>query len=138
MKTKTYSVSVIIITPDGIVFVKEKKSEGKKPRMWKLPGGGQQSTDPTFRSAAIREVREETGINLSTSPLQIKTVVSKNRYHSHIFFLAHLKNNPITEDNRNEINTVEIFSLNVIENGNQFVSQEDFLPGHRDIILNLI
>lgn len=56
------SVVLCVFSPTRIVLVKDKSFP--EP-FWKLPGGSIESTDTGIISAAIRECREETGIQLT-------------------------------------------------------------------------
>ena len=68
MKTREYpnrpivGVGVCVLEQDSILLIKR----GNSPRMgsWSLPGGAQKIGE-TCRECAIREIKEETGINIS-------------------------------------------------------------------------
>lgn len=55
------SVLIFIASPTRIVLVKDKKYELP---LWKMPGGGVETTDINHSAAAVRECKEETGIRL--------------------------------------------------------------------------
>ena len=57
-----------------------KPNKGK----WSIPGGGFEKTDNSLFETAIRELREETGINLSNSVNEKK--------HSSVVFTIHASN----------------------------------------------
>lgn len=54
-------VGVVVFREDAVLLVRR----GRPPRLgeWSLPGGGQE-TGETVREAALREVREETGLEV--------------------------------------------------------------------------
>ena len=77
-------VGVVVLGPEGILLIKR----GKQPRQgsWSLPGGGQKLGE-TVEDCALREVREETGLQISLIGLidvvnSIQPDDNKNiRYH---------------------------------------------------------
>ena len=58
-KTPLVTVDAVIRTPDGIVLVKRKNP----PHGWALPGGFV-DVGETVEAAAIREAKEETGLDI--------------------------------------------------------------------------
>ncbi len=60
------AVGAVIIAPEGVLLVRR----GQPPLMgeWSLPGGAVE-TGETVAAALLREVREETGLNVHVGPL---------------------------------------------------------------------
>lgn len=63
---KEGSVLICVLSPTRLVLVKDKRFA--EP-LWKLPGGGIESMDANAIAAAIRECRQETGIQLLPSDI---------------------------------------------------------------------
>lgn len=62
------SVMMCIVSPTRIVLVKD---EAFVDARWKLPGGGIEPTDGGIVAAAIREAREETGMDLAPKEIML-------------------------------------------------------------------
>lgn len=54
-------IGVILLNPDGLVLIG--KREGSHAPYWSNPGGYLEPGEP-FETAAIREVKEETGLDI--------------------------------------------------------------------------
>lgn len=54
-------IGVIILNPDGLILIG--KREGSHAPYWSIPGGYLEPGE-TFEAAAIREVKEETGLDI--------------------------------------------------------------------------
>ena len=54
-------IGVILVNPDGHILIG--KREGSHAPYWSIPGGYLEPGEP-FETAAIREVKEETGLNI--------------------------------------------------------------------------
>lgn len=68
----TYTVRVIcerFIDGFGDVLMVNNLTRGLKPAGWGLPGGGRGEEDVSLESAAVREVNEKTGIEISIEDL---------------------------------------------------------------------
>jgi len=113
------SAGVVIMTPEGIILVIEKKEnftfryQGEKrvdPTFYKIPGGRNSSVDVDIRDTAIREVFEETGIDLfyKRDQLKIIDVLIRKGFRHTIFFIK-LSFIPILKI-RNEIEDIIIVS----------------------------
>lgn len=113
------SAGVIILTPEGVIMVKEKKenftrfpSGDKKRALFKLPGGKfDASLDSDIRDTAIRETQEETGLNLfyQRDQISLVDVIIRSGFRHSIFFIP-LSFVPIIRIRENEIEDVKIIS----------------------------
>jgi 8-oxo-dGTP pyrophosphatase MutT (NUDIX family) len=67
------------------------KDESKHDPLWKLPGGSVESDDADIIAAAIRETKEETGIQLLPGELRLllKARSESGVYYPN-FFVAHV------------------------------------------------
>ncbi len=63
-------VAAMIVSNDGKIFqcMKRPNQGGVYPDLWHMPGGGVEEGE-TQKQALIREIKEETGINISTCKL---------------------------------------------------------------------
>lgn len=113
------SAGVIICTPEGIILVKEKKDNFisfyrgiKKVEkiFYKLPGGKSEICDKEERETALREVLEETGLNLyyKRDQMSLEDVIIRCGFR-HAIFKIHLPFLPILRIS-NEIEDVIIVS----------------------------
>lgn len=75
---KCFRVAVrgIIMIDDKIVLIKNKRNE------YKLPGGGQEN-DESFTDTLIREVKEETGLDVISSSIKEYGLVKEKRKSTH-------------------------------------------------------
>ena len=72
--------SVYIFDEDErLLLIKRSKTADKHPNIWEVPGGHVDSDDDSYKSAAVREVKEET--NLSVSNLKH---VEDQEFHNRI------------------------------------------------------
>lgn len=77
------AVLVIVIDPVGrMVVVKE--SSRRDPK-WKFPGGGIEEREYPL-NAAIRELRQETGLSLTGQNLHYFSTVYKNDHNLYVYY----------------------------------------------------
>ena len=71
-KIKRDIVSAIIFSKDGKIFqgMKSPKQGGVYSNCWHLPGGGVEKGEDK-KTALIREIKEEAGIDISSYPIQL-------------------------------------------------------------------
>lgn len=80
------SAHVIIPNNSGqVLLLKRAENDPWMPGKWSLPGGGK-NPDETLLQAAIREVKEETGLDLHPDNLNFLESISKQQDHA--FFLG--------------------------------------------------
>lgn len=86
----TIGVKVVVSNDDGEVLLVKQSYQS----YWSLPGGGVESGESS-RKAAIREVREETGIDIRDDQISLFSVYFSKREHKsdHILlFVARVSN----------------------------------------------
>ena len=87
--SSNYAVAIVAETPDGIPMVSDPKKP--EPRFWKFPGGRNQ-LDETPVKAAIREMREETGVSVSADEMRLIHRETRGASGgSHGFFVFHAR-----------------------------------------------
>lgn len=74
------AVMVYIVSPSRALLVKDKS---KHNPLWKLPGGSIEESDASPMAAAIREAREETGVQLLPCELFL---LSKARMEGVVYY----------------------------------------------------
>ncbi|MGM0607484.1 MAG: NUDIX domain-containing protein [Candidatus Muiribacteriota bacterium] len=87
-------IAIIILYKDKMLFVKHRKN-GRE--YWLLPGGGLEINE-TIESCAVREVKEETGLNISLGKLVFTSESINPNGKKHIinmFFLGFLKDREV-------------------------------------------
>jgi ADP-ribose pyrophosphatase YjhB (NUDIX family) len=116
-----HAVAVLIVTPQGIPLIRDPKKPA--PVFWKAPGG-RGGANETAKSAAAREVREETGLVLSEDNLE--PILEENR-GSHILtlFIAKLPSLPPLKDRGDEGEEIRAFPAKEV------LSLPDFFPNHK-------
>jgi len=65
-------VSALIISKDNRVLLGKQRKGGVYPGCWHIPGGGVDENE-TKEEALIREIKEETGINITNSAIKLLT-----------------------------------------------------------------
>lgn len=73
MKNGDYHLTVLaeIVRPDGKILITQRiRSKAWAGGWWEIPGGGVQAGE-TSRQAVLREVREETGLDLTGCPCEL-------------------------------------------------------------------
>lgn len=96
--TKKYA-NMIIVSPDDEILILQRAYYLKKFKgLWGFPGGSVEKTDKDVKSAGIRELKEETGIELTFNEeymycKQIDDITNTDNSHS-IYFLVKLESKP--------------------------------------------
>jgi ADP-ribose pyrophosphatase YjhB (NUDIX family) len=80
-------VSVIIEHDGKLLLIKEKFKAGTKPG-WNLCGGGWEEEDGDLKATAIREAREESGLDVEVVGLYGVAVVKLTQGHALRFFFV--------------------------------------------------
>ena len=90
---------VILISEDKILLVL-----GKGSGKWGFPKGSIENTDTSFVQTALRELHEETGIDLNTSSL----LPCRWQNHYNVYYLMSIPESSIKNFNLNPLDTNEI------------------------------
>jgi len=90
------AVECLITHKNNILLMKRSEKSKKFPGYWAAPGGHVDEHED-FLTAAIREVREETGIDVSGREIKLKTVaigkhMDRKEIYMVLYFLVNLKN----------------------------------------------
>lgn len=119
--TTGHAVAVLIITPQGIPLIRDPKKPA--PIFWKAPGG-RSNTNENAKSAAVREVKEETGITLAENDLLI---IHEEDRGSHVLtlFVARIASIQHLKINGDEGEEIKLFLPKEI------LAMPDFFPNHR-------
>ena len=80
-------VSVIIEHGGKLLLIKEKFTTGTKPG-WNLCGGGWEEKDADITATAVREAREESGLDVTVEGLYRVALVKLTKDHSLRFFFV--------------------------------------------------
>lgn len=87
-------IALVVVSDNRVLLVKHRKGDRE---YWLLPGGGLEENE-TVEACAVREIREETGLNISLGKL-IFTSESINpngkKHIINLFFLGFLKDREI-------------------------------------------
>ncbi len=118
------AVAVLIMTPEGIPLIKDPKKP--PPHYWKLPGG-RSTGEETAEETALREIKEETGVSLETSDLEVIYENDKGN-HTLMFFKAELAKLPPLKKEGNDGEEIGVFS------SEEILSLQDFFPNHLNIV----
>ena len=85
-QSEDFSVAVIIVGAEGVPVVKEPYEDNSRQRLWKFPGGhGREGETP--QKAAVREVLEETNIEIFEKEIELLFVEMRDNPVSHKFYL---------------------------------------------------
>lgn len=68
----------LIISADDKVLLGKKRDGGVYPDCWHLPGGGVKK-DETLEQALIREIKEETGLNLKAEGIAVRLIDDRGK-----------------------------------------------------------
>jgi len=121
---KDWASIVFVLGPDGqtvLVF-----DQGKRNPMWKLPGG-KRSGDESPQETAIRELREETGVQVTPNNLYLHKEIDKSIHsspHTMFVFVGTVENFDGLLRIGDEGEYVALFDLDKIP------TMQDFFPPH--------
>ena len=88
-------IGVIIKKEDRILLIKEKYLSGSAHK-WNMITGSWEETDGEIENAAIREVKEETGLDIKIEKLlQITMVQYPDKTKIQFFFIAEARNDKV-------------------------------------------
>ncbi len=94
MQTYRITATAVITKGDEVLLGKKPKDIGPYPNTWILPGGGIDFDNETAEEALIREINEETGLNVKNiKPHIFITDKEPNKkgvetYYVHLVYLA--------------------------------------------------
>ena len=108
---KMFAAYVLIITPEGILLIKERA----EPSVWKLPGGkgrgqlGHPFSSEDVEHTAIMKVREKTGFCLQQCALRL--FLKRNRgTHDFFLFTVQTPHTPTLFDRGKKVWEIRFFS----------------------------
>jgi len=133
------ATKVYVVSADGhVVLVRNKNSPHPRKEYWKLPGGSIDATDEDVISAAIREVREETGILLERVELELVTeqyTGEDGKFHPYLY-IARISREKM--NSRHEIGDENGYEMEVgIFHGRVIATMKDLLPKHRNYVCEI-
>ncbi len=93
---RTWRAGIIIKNGDNVLVVHQRPGDREVRGKWGFPKGAREPRDRCARDTAIRETREETGINISPKDLSPAVFVIPRRATSEVFiyFLHCAKTRP--------------------------------------------
>ena len=123
---RSFGAVVIIVTdPVGrMVIVRE---ASRRNPLWKFPGGGIEEGEYPL-DAAIRELREETGLSIEGKNVQYFTIIPKGNHNLYVYHGQLLSWKGLTQEGRDGEETRVVFCHEILR-------MSDFLRDHH-IILN--
>jgi 8-oxo-dGTP diphosphatase len=99
LDNKFDSAHIVIKNNNGaVLLLKRSESDEWMPGKWSLPGGGRREEE-TLIQAAIREIKEETGLNVMPEDLQFLEDISQKQDHA--FFLTNKAIGTVKLDSEN-------------------------------------
>ena len=148
--------AIVVMSSDQKVLLTQRSSKMRTfPNVWVVPGGGVDYDDPTLQHAAIRELMEETGIDLSKDlkadiqllcmwescyPIHIEIGFPK-RQHLVVYFCAQLQldsteiNAIIDLEEDGEVSRIAWLSIDALRTMNLHFIHQIMKKGHRDTII---
>jgi 8-oxo-dGTP pyrophosphatase MutT (NUDIX family) len=117
-----FTAEVYIIYQDKLLMFKRSETKKKFPGWWSLPGGHiDEGEDPL--KAAIREVKEETGVIVTSDKVKLKVVaihhhLDRREMYVAFAFLANIDSKPklSLENEEGSSHWVEVEKAKVLEN----------------------
>lgn len=114
MNFKIYARAIILNqAQDKVLLIKKNSNQKIAPGEWLLPGGTLDFSE-TPEQTLIREVKEETNLNLSTSSfLDTKTMIINNTHWLGLYYVSKVKDVKALNNNEpNKHEKIEFISLN--------------------------
>lgn len=125
MAQNEFAVSIIVVGPGNqTVLVRDEMKP--LPHFWKFPGGKSEPGE-TPPEAAVRELREETGVDVENDDV-VLLVEEPRRNHIMYLFAARVEGFGRLKPKGDEGEDVLKFSLDDV------LSMVDFFPPHRDLL----
>ena len=125
---RDFAVIVLVQSAQGVPLVRDPSKPA--PRYWKLPGGKGEEGD-TVEQAGWRELREETGVELSIESL--KVVLKKDRRtHDLYVVVATIDQLPSVAEQG-----VEGEEIGVFHSLEEITQLSDFFPPHHSLLQEL-
>ena len=89
---------VVVVNPEGkILLLRRSETDVRRPLQWDIPGGHTDENE-LAEEAAVRETKEEAGIDLHARNLQlvyaVSDVVQDDLNVTWLFYVAHLQSEP--------------------------------------------
>lgn len=128
MNTQSYAVAVLIMTSQGIPLIRDPKKPA--PVFWKAPGG-RSNPGESAEAAAIREVKEEIGVDLAKKNLSIVYEEDKGS-HVLALFTAKIDSLLNIKTRGDEGEEIKVFSPQEI------LALPDFFPNHRRVFEKIL
>jgi ADP-ribose pyrophosphatase YjhB (NUDIX family) len=123
-----YAVAVLVITPQGVPLIRDPKKP--PPVFWKAPGGRSESGEDAA-DAAIREVKEEVGLDLVKGDLKVVHTEDKGN-HTVVLYCAHLGSLSGLKAKGNEGEEIRVFSLDEVR------TLPYFFPNHKKAFAKIL
>lgn len=125
------AAAVLVLSPDGVCFVLEESRDD--PLFWKLPGGRARAPRETPAMLAARELREESGIQVSPDAF---TVLYRGPRRGHMFYLFGVWVSDVTRSGLKPFGPVtgertRIVPLNELD---AFITSGEVLPTYKRLL----
>ncbi|HET7320700.1 MAG TPA: NUDIX hydrolase [Candidatus Saccharimonadales bacterium] len=97
---------VIVVSSEGkVLLLRRSETDVRRPLQWDIPGGHTDENEFS-EEAAVRETKEETGIDLHARNLQLVYAISDVVQHdlnvTWLFFVGHVDNPDVTISNEHQ------------------------------------
>lgn len=126
-----WAVVVIVLGPDGKKTILISDPFKPDPVYWKFPGGKKKSGE-TVLQTAVRELRDETGIKIAETDLELIEEVDKSWHknpHTVFIFVANVDNFDGLLEFGEETNSTTL-EVRLFEIG-KIPEMKDFFPPHK-------